>query len=98
MQTDAETLRTILLALERMERSPPEPIILDLVEFSGRIGASVPQVELGMARLADRAFIEGPGPFGGAWLFRRLTRKGRRLMDEIRTEKRWRALKEAYDD
>lgn len=97
-EADAEfdTLRETALALETLQRSPPEPIVLVLAEFANTLGYSPQEIELVLARLTDLRFIEGPGAYNDAWLFRRLTRRGRDFVDEVRSEKRWEEIKRAY--
>lgn len=97
-ETGAEfdTLRDAVLALEKLQRSPPEPIVLVLAEFAHTLGCSPGRLELVLARLTDLRLIEGPGAYNDAWLFRRLTRRGRDFVDEVRNDKRWEEIKRAY--
>lgn len=91
-----DTLRKAVLALERLQRSPPEPIVLDIAEFADTLGCSPRGLELILARLTELRFIEGPGTYNDAWLFRRLTKRGRLFVEEARSEKRWQEIKRAY--
>ena len=96
MRTDVDLVRRVALELETLERSPPEAIILDLDEFSGRLGRERAEVEEALERLAELALIEGPGRLNDAWLFRRVTVKGLVFVDEVRGVRRWERIKRAY--
>lgn len=91
-----DTLRAAVLALEAMQRSPPEPIVLVLAEFAATLDCSPSSLERILQRLSDLRLIEGPGTYNGAWLFRRLTKRGRAFVDEVRSEMRWEEIKRAY--
>ncbi|MFO1135433.1 MAG: hypothetical protein U1E30_09645 [Rhodoblastus sp.] len=96
VRAEFDTLRKAVLALEKLQRSPPEPIVLDIEEFAGALGSSRRGLELILARLTELRFIEGPGAYNDAWLFRRLTRRGRLFVEEVRSERRWEEIKRAY--
>ena len=93
---DADLLRRLMFALERMERSPPEPFPLALPELAATVGTPRAGLEPALDQLAALTLIEGPGRLGGMWWFRRLTARGRVFTDETREEARWRAIKGAY--
>ena len=97
-QPDAnpDLLRQIALFLEPLQRSPPEPVVLGLAALSTEIGCSARDAAEALDRLADLSLIEGPGAFHDAWLFRRLTAKGRFFVDEVRSEARWHRIKQTY--
>ncbi|MCB0058064.1 MAG: hypothetical protein KDE45_13600 [Caldilineaceae bacterium] len=95
-KADADLLRKMVMTLEPMERSPPEPIILDLAAFAGIVGCSAGDASEALDRLADLLLIEGPGPLNDAWLFRRVTARGRFFLDQVRSERRWSEIKSAY--
>ncbi len=97
-EPDVDLLRRTALELESLERSPPEPIILGLAEFSGRLGCSLPEVAAALARLADLRLIEGPGELDEAWLFRRITNRGHVFLAEVRSQARWDEIKLLYQD
>lgn len=96
LEADLDLLRRIALTLELMQRSPPEPIIVALGQFAGEFASSTERVLEVLERLADLALIEGPGLLHDAWLFRRLTPRGMVFTDEVRSEERWRSIKQAY--
>jgi hypothetical protein len=93
---DVDLLRRAVLELEALERSPPEPIILNVPEFATQLGCSPIEVAEILERLADLSLIEGPGSFDEAWLFRRITTKGQIFLNEVRNEARWEKIKQAY--
>lgn len=94
---DFEALRTLLLALEDVQRSPPEPIFVAVGELAGLLHKSRSEIIESLDRLAGLNFIEGPGVYRERdWLFRRLTRRGAALADLIRDPNDWRKALEAY--
>jgi DNA-binding MarR family transcriptional regulator len=95
--TSEDIVRDLALALESMERSPPEPLILGLEELAGRLNVSQGAVARAFERLDELDLIEGPGPHEDAWIFRRLTPRGRLFVEEVRYPKQWRAIKSRYD-
>jgi hypothetical protein len=95
---DVDLLRRTALELDALERSPPEPIILEVAEFASQLGCSVAEMVEALDRLADLSLIEGPGGFDDLWLFRRITAKGQVFLDEVRNEAHWEKIKRAYED
>jgi hypothetical protein len=94
---DAETARALLLALEDVQRSPPEPIFVAVGELAQILHRSRPEIIAALDSLADLNFIEGPGVYRERdWLFRRLTRRGAALADLIRDPDDWRRALDAY--
>ncbi|MFO1104325.1 MAG: hypothetical protein U1E20_15630 [Methylocystis sp.] len=94
---DVEALRALLLALENVQRSPPEPIFVAVGELAGLLQRSRSQIIEGLDALADLKFIEGPGAYRESdWLFRRLTRRGEALAELIRDPDDWREALEIY--
>lgn len=93
---DVDLLRRAALQLEALERSPPEPIILGVAELAARLDCSPAEMAEALERLADLVLIEGPGSLDDAWLFRRITAKGQVFLNEVRSEARWRKIKQAY--
>ncbi|MDE2363469.1 MAG: hypothetical protein KGM42_12390 [Hyphomicrobiales bacterium] len=95
-ETDVDRLRRVVLALESLERSPPEPIILGLAEFAPPFGCDPAAMRDVLERLTDLSLIEGPGALRGSWLFRRITPKGRVFLAEVRSDARWQRIKQTY--
>lgn len=91
-----DLVRDLALQLERMQRSPPEAIILDLRELAELTEAPAPAVRAALEWLGDMSLIEGPGEYGENWIFRRLTVDGRSFVDEVRDPKNWSKIKQHY--
>lgn len=94
---DVEALRALLLALEDVQRSPPEPIFVAVGELARRLQRSRAEIIEGLDTLAGLNFIEGPGAYRERdWLFRRLTRRGEALAELIRDPDDWRETLQTY--
>lgn len=93
---DPDLLRDLLIALDGLQRSPPESLLLVPAELAVTLESSVPPVLRAIEVLADLRLIEGPGAYGGGWLFRQLTPRGRLVIEEAASERRWRRIKEIY--
>jgi DNA-binding Lrp family transcriptional regulator len=94
---DVEALRALLLALENVQRSPPEPIFVAVGELAQLLQISRSEIIERLDRLAGLNFIEGPGAYRESdWLFRRLTRRGEALAELIRDPDDWREALETY--
>ncbi len=94
---EVEALRALLLALENVQRSPPEPIFVAVGELARRLQRSRSEIIEGLDMLAGLNFIEGPGAYRESdWLFRRLTRRGEALAELIRDPDDWREALETY--
>lgn len=97
MDQDVELLRAILLFLATAERSPPESIFISLSGLASRFGASVSDIGECLSFLKERAFVEGPGLYDAdAYLFRKMTQKGRILVDATRDPRDWEEAKALY--
>jgi hypothetical protein len=96
MRRNVDLLRELVLALEPLERSPPEPVFLELDDFALRMGQSPETVCAHLDLLSAQGFIDGPGIWQTAWLFRKLTPKGQALADNIRDARGWEAIKRSY--
>lgn len=96
MSRDVEVLRRLLLEVEREQRSPPEPIFLPVTDFARALDLPAAEILAALDQLLRLDFIEGPGSYRGAWLFRKLTRRGVQLADAIRDPREWRNVKQAY--
>lgn len=94
---DVEALRALLLTLENVQRSPPEPIFVAVGDLARLLQRPRAQIIEGLDTLARLNFIEGPGAYRESdWLFRRLTRRGEALAGLIRDPDDWREALEAY--
>ena len=93
---EPDLLRDLLLALVRMERSPPESLLLVPSELAATLRCGAADIRHGIQILADLDLIEGPGAYGGGWLFRQLTPRGRLMAEEVGSERRWRQIKDVY--
>lgn len=94
---DVEALRALLLALEDVQRSPPEPIFVAVAELAQLLQRTRSEIIESLNTLAGLNFIEGPGAYlESDWLFRRLTRRGEVLADLIRDPDDWREALDAY--
>jgi hypothetical protein len=97
MSHDFELVRLVLLHLEAAERSPPEPIFIDIAGLSSRFSALAERISESLALLQERGFIEGPGPYGvERYIFRKLTKKGKILVAALRDRKDWEEAKALY--
>jgi DNA-binding MarR family transcriptional regulator len=97
MERDPELVRSILLFLSSAERSPPESIFIGLGDLASRLGVGAERVSEELALLAEKAFIEGPGPYGdGQYLFRKLTAKGKAFVELLGDSEEWRRAKALY--
>ncbi len=97
MNPNFELLRLVLLYLEATQRSPPEPIFIDVSDLAARFDDRAANVRESLLLLEERGFIEGPGPYGAnSYIFRKLTRKGRILFDALRDPRDWEAAKTLY--
>lgn len=96
VELDVDLLRKTALTLDALQRSPPEPMILHIREFSARLGCTPSLAAATLARLADLGLIEGPGVLEDCWLFRRMTPRGRVFIEEARSDARWAQIKRAY--
>ncbi len=85
-----------MLALEPVERSPPEPVFLEMNEMAQALGQSRETIGAHLDLLLEQGFIDGPGVYYDAWLFRKLTPKGHALADNIRDAQRWIEIKRTY--
>lgn len=95
---DVDLMRDVALALEAEQRSPPEPVFLEVTEMAAQLGALHADVVQALDGLRALSLIEGPGPYSDSWLFRRITAKGRVFISEIRDPRRWREIKRAYGE
>ncbi|PWB84351.1 MAG: hypothetical protein C3F11_01785 [Methylocystaceae bacterium] len=97
MRRDLDLLRDLLLGLERAQRSPPEPIFVTLGDVARMFGRLPSEIEAHLDLLVRLDFIEGPGAYkDGLWLFRKLTKRGCWLVDNIRDARRWGEIKGTY--
>lgn len=97
MRRDVELLRSLLLGLERAQRSPPEPIFIMLDDFARRFDRLPSEIEAHLDLLVDLDFIEGPGAYKDkTWLFRKLTKRGCWLVENIRDVQKWQEIKRDY--
>ncbi|MDR3462787.1 MAG: DUF2513 domain-containing protein [Beijerinckiaceae bacterium] len=97
MRQDVDLLRVILISLEAAERSPPEPIFVGLRELAASFATSPLDILNHLEYLAQSELIEGPGVYlEEEFLFRKLTRKGRVLVDAIRDLDDWTKVKSSY--
>ncbi|WP_036284060.1 DUF2513 domain-containing protein [Methylocystis sp. ATCC 49242] len=97
MSRDVDVLRRLLLELEKEQRSPPEPIFVPLDDFARTLDKSTDEVGEALDLLLGLEFIDGPGAYKDAWLFRKLTRRGVQLLDAIRDTDEWSKVKDAYN-
>lgn len=96
MGYDADLMRDIALELETLQRSPPEPILLELLDIAERNSRSCYDVVAALDALRRLDLIEGPGAFSDSWLFRRITARGQVFVNEIRDPLHWRKIKQSY--
>lgn len=96
MSRDVDVMRRLLLELEKEQRSPPEPVFIPLDKFSRQLDKSTFEIAEALDLLLSLDFIEGPGAYQDAWLFRKLTRRGAQLLDAIRDMRDWAKVKNVY--
>jgi DNA-binding MarR family transcriptional regulator len=97
MERDPELVRSILLFLCSVQRSPPESIFIGLGDLAARLDVAADRVSEELALLAEKDFIEGPGPYGAdQYLFRKLTAKGRTFIALLSNAGDWRRAKALY--
>ena len=91
MTRDFDLARAILLAIEKEQKSPPEPF---QIEISGR---SADEIAFHVMLLADAGFIEAADfstEHSRNWKPKRLTPAGKEFLDAVRNEKAWERAKE----
>jgi hypothetical protein len=99
MPRDVDLMRLALLDLKRLQRSPPEGFLLPLDDISFRLNRPQSEIVEALERLRELEFIEAPGAYiEGAWIFRKLTRRGEELAALVSDEREWRKVKAAYSD
>lgn len=99
MARDVDLMRLALLELKRLQRSPPEGFLLPLDEIAYRLARSRSDLVEALDLLRELDFIEAPGAYlDGAWIFRKLTRRGDELLALIEDERDWSKVKDAYSD
>ncbi len=97
MSHDFELVRVVLLSLHAAERSPPEPIFIDIPGLATRFNGSESNIVDSLLLLQESEFIEGPGFYDADhYIFRKLTRKGKVLVAALRDPKDWEAAKTLY--
>ncbi|QGM97596.1 hypothetical protein [Methylocystis parvus] len=99
MARDVDLMRLALLELKRLQRSPPEGFLLPLDDIAHRLERPRSELVEALELLRELDFIEAPGAyFNGAWIFRKLTKRGDELAELILDERDWGRVKEAYAD
>lgn len=98
MSYDADLLRDLTLLLAKEQRSPPEPLPLDLPMLARKTGVSLIEIKQALENLRDLEFIEGPGRFANTWLFRKLTKRGILFVKAVVDIKRWKEIKKEYEN
>jgi len=99
MARDVDLMRLLLLELQQMQRSPPEGFLLPLEEIAHGLARARSDVVSALETLLELDFIEAPGAYrDGAWIFRKLTRRGEELAALVRDEDIWGKVKEGYGD
>lgn len=93
---EPDLLRDLLVSLSRIQRSPPESQLLVPAELAVTLRCGAADVLRGIEILSDLDLIDGPGAYGGGWLFRQLTPRGRLMLEEVGSERRWRHIKDVY--
>ncbi|WP_442755959.1 hypothetical protein ACNHKD_04785 [Methylocystis sp. JAN1] len=94
-----DLMRLALLELRRLQRSPPEGFLLPLDEIAHRLERGRAEIVEALDLLRALDFIEAPGAYlDGAWIFRKLTRRGDELAELIADERDWRKVKAVYAD
>jgi hypothetical protein len=97
MNQDVDLLRSLLLAVEELQRSPPEPVFLGLAELGRSLSHPPQDIADHLDLLVAEEFIEGPGSYDhDNWLFRKVTPRGQMLIDRIRDAGQWDEVKRAY--
>lgn len=96
LERNFDLIRDVAMELERLQRSPPEAIVLDIAAGAASLQTSPLEFREALETLSSLALIEGAGRYGEAWLFRRLTAKGEVFLDEVRNARRWRRIKADY--
>lgn len=97
MPPDADLMRALLLDLREQQLSPPEGFFLQLDDIAARLSRERSEIVDALESLLALDFIDAPGAWReDGWIFRKLTRKGERLLDLIEDEGDWRNVKSAY--
>ncbi len=97
MGHDADLARELILLLEQLERSPPEPVFIAMDRLALEWRRSLAEIQEHIELLAHYGLIEGPGAYGeNAFLFRKLTRKGHRFVRTVRDGRNWLEIKSRY--
>jgi hypothetical protein len=99
MARDVDLMRLVLLELKRLQRSPPEGFLLPLDDIAIHLARLQSDIVEALEHLRELQFIEAPGAYiEGAWIFRKLTRRGEDLAALVSDEREWRKVKAAYSD
>ena len=94
---DVDLMRALLLMLEARQTSPRMTVVICLEDEAEALGQEAPEIGLCMNILLEREYIDGPGEDEpGFWLFRKLTRKGSKFVDEVRHPADWMRVKASY--
>ena len=97
MDHDVELMRELLLTLEEYQTSPRSVVVVSAELEGESLERDPTEIEAGLAALFDYDYIDGPGPDApGFFLFRKLTRKGLRFVQETRADRDWEKLKRHY--
>ena len=97
MAYDVELMRELMLALEDRQQSPRAPVVISLDQEAIYFGCEPDDVGFCLNVLLELDYIDGPGTDEpGFWLFRKLTRKGNKFVDEVRFPEDWQRVKLRY--
>ena len=97
MEHDVELMRELLLTLDEYQTSPRSIVVVSATIEAEALERDAGEIEAGLASLLDFEYIDGPGRDApGFFLFRKLTRKGLKFVQETRNPRDWEKLKRHY--
>ena len=97
MSYDVDLMRALMLMLEERQTSPRMTGVISLEEEAEVLGYEPSDIGFSLNALLERDYIDGPGgDEPGFWLFRKLTRKGQRFVQEVRLPDDWVRIKQSY--
>ena len=97
MDYDVDLMRALMLMLEERQTSPRMTVVISLEDEAEALSHEVSDIGYCLNILLELEYIDGPGEDEpGFWLFRKLTRKGSKFVNEVRLLKDWVRLKQSY--
>ena len=97
MTYDVDLMRALMLVLEERQTSPRMAVVISLEDEAEALGREASEIGFCLTSLLELDYIDGPGEDEpGFWLFRKLTRRGKTFVEEVRLAKDWVRIKQSY--